>query len=406
MKKVNTTTKRTQDKIGKCIHILLLLMLIMIVILVSYKILSLPYFNLKYGAINRQISDYLLQMDVEPNEKNETWYKNELPEFILDDMSYAEKHQIDDIIYEFNSNVIQLTYLDNVWVLSVNSPDSIMRFEDFSIYKTKNSDISIYGYCYDSLYQIKVGTTIEETLLTPYPDLPSGMLDSLSSYAYDIKKVGDYTLLYKDNTYTFYKDGVEISSYPFEEGTINTIESLSNGIITTSDNELFWIEVYMSNDKPGVQFQKVAEDIETVYNRSTLFGKVTLPIIKKSGKYYIMVADNWEMLKNSSIYTNNILPKEEIGKQTLSLIALEDCFSNANFSYSLNTWECDISFMVNNTSFIYEYSFNGYDDSIDLPDEIVEKYSITVNSMDSMWENIEGIRKEYYSLYEHQEDFS
>ena len=88
------------------------------------------------------------------------------------------------------------------------------------------------------------------------------------------------------------------------------------------------------------------------------------------------------------------------------MVPLREHFLSAEFSNDYGVWICKIIFDINGEMFKYSYEFNGYDDSVDLPDNIIEEYTIDVDSIDAMWDVIENIRDEYTVFYDHQGTFS
>ena len=411
MMKMNTK-RRKSDSIAKKMNALLIVIITIFTIFAFKNILFLPSLANSDGMISRTFSlIHFLELDYEPSNRNVAW-KDELPNFIKEDIQYAEKNNIHNIQYEcYHSNIIELSNFENQWELSIND-EEFDSLKDFSIYKTKDQTIVVYGYSYGTFIrkEITLDNKIEEKTMSFYPDLPLDLEYSL--FSSDINNnVGGYSLLYESNNFTFYKNGKEISSFHFDnkkDSYIKSFTPLSTGAFTTSNNELFWIMIDMVNNKPHIQFQKIDDSVDELLDSETLYwGNFHLPILKKSGRYYTLIPNDWELFKSSCIHSEKFVPRE-MNNLNISLGALEDCFSNATFTYSdvhWNVWICEICFNLNGKTFFYEYQFNGYDNSIHLPDEIAEKYAITVNTPDDVWNNIEQIRSEYGQFYDQQNNF-
>lgn len=92
-------------RIEKNMYLLLLAMLVIIIIFSVYDLLNSSSFKVYAdNTIKRDITFNSLWMDYEPSDRYVVW-DSELPEFLSEDIEYAEKHNIQKIEYEYNSNV-------------------------------------------------------------------------------------------------------------------------------------------------------------------------------------------------------------------------------------------------------------------------------------------------------------
>ena len=196
------------------------------------------------------------------------------------------------------------------------------------------------------------------------------------------------------------KDGKEISSFDFTDGVIfETV--LYDGLIR-SDNSLYIMFAGMMENSPSLKFEKVDDNIEKIVESETIYSEdLDLPIIIKDGEYYAICANNWKDFKKYNLQTE-ILADSENSDLGVSLVPLKEHFQSAEFSNEYGVWICNIIFDINGEQFKYQYEFNGYDDSVDLPDNIIEEYTVDVDSIDAMWDVIENIRDEYTVFYDHQ----
>ena len=386
-------------KTEKNMYLLLLVMLVIIIVMTGYNILNSSSFKVYAdNTIRRNIEFDSIWIDSEPSDRNVVW-DSELPDFVSEDLEYAEKHNIQDIEYEYNSNRINISYILDEWRLNFNNyyDSSTALIRDFSIYRTKNNTIAIYGYSYGCFTRIEIGEENTEEVLTYDANLPFNIdRDDYNSATY----IDDYTLLEVDNGFVFYKDGKEISSFDFTDGVIfETV--LYDGLIR-SDNSLYIMFAGMMENSPSLKFEKVDDNIEKIVESETIYSEdLDLPIIIKDGEYYAICANNWKDFKKYNLQTE-ILADSENSDLGVSLVPLKEHFQSAEFSNEYGVWICNIIFDINGEQFKYQYEFNGYDNSVDLPDNIIEEYTVDVDSIDAMWDVIENIRDEYTVFYDHQ----
>lgn len=399
-KKVGKRYTLKDIRIERNMHLLLLAMLVIIIVMTGYNILNSSSFKVYAdNTIRRNIEFDSIWIDSEPSDRNVVW-DSELPEFVSEDIEYAEKHNIQDIEYEYDSNRINISYILDEWRLNFNNyyDSSTALIRDFSIYKTKNNTIAIYGYSYGYFTRIEIGEESTEEVLTYDANLPFNIDgDDYNSATY----IDGYTLLEVNDGFVFYKDGKEISSFNFTDGVIfETV--LYDGLIRTTDNSLYIMFVEMVENSPSLRFEKVDDNIEEIVESETIYSDdLSFPIIIKDGEYYAICANNWDDFKKYNMQAE-ILVNSGNSDLGVSLVPLREHFKSAEFSNDYGVWICNIIFDINGEKFSYQYEFNGYDNSVDLPDNIIEEYTVDVDSIDAMWDVIENIRNEYTVFYDHQ----
>ena len=399
-KKVGKRYTLKDIRIERNMHLLLLAMLVIIIVMTGYNILNSSSFKVYAdNTIRRNIEFDSIWIDSEPSDRNVVW-DSELPEFVSEDIEYAEKHNIQDIEYEYDSNRINISYILDEWRLNFNNyyDSSTALIRDFSIYKTKNNTIAIYGYSYGYFTRIEIGEESTEEVLTYDANLPFNIDgDDYNSATY----IDGYTLLEVNDGFVFYKDGKEISSFNFTDGVIfETV--LYDGLIRTTDNSLYIMFVEMVENSPSLRFEKVDDNIEEIVESETIYSDdLSFPIIIKDGEYYAICANSWDDFKKYNMQAE-ILVNSGNSDLGVSLVPLREHFQSAEFSNDYGVWICNMIFDINGEKFSYQYEFNGYDNSVDLPDNIIEEYTVDVDSIDAMWDVIENIRDEYTVFYDHQ----
>ena len=268
-------------RIEKNMYLLLLAMLVIIIIFSIYDLLNSSSFKVYAdNTIKRDITFNSLWMDYEPSDRYVVW-DSELPEFVSEDIEYAEKHNIQKIEYEYNSNRINISYILDEWRLNFNdyydSYTALIR--DFSIYRTKNNTIAVYGYSYGCFTRIEIGEETSEEILTYDSNLPFNIArDDYNSATY----IDGYTLLEFDDGFDFYKDGKKITSFDFTDGVI--LETIPyDGLIRTTDS-LYIMFVEMVENTPSLRFEKIADsvDVEKMMEFETIYSDdLSFPIIIK-----------------------------------------------------------------------------------------------------------------------------
>ncbi len=395
----------TDQRIKRKMYCLLFTMLIIFVIALIYDTVNKPNFKVHDNVIKRNLSWVnFLEMDYEPINRDAAW-DSELPNFMYEDIQYAEENDIEKIEYVFKSSKINLLRFSEDWDLYFND-DFSEHFYNFSLYRNKTS-ISVYGYYHGSFCKTEIGYGVGgKDILTYYPDLPFNLeLDE----TFNKTKVGDYTLLNSYNSFYLYKDGNIITSTEFEEGNIKKIQ-LFRGIFTTTNNELYIILLGELDGKPQIIFQLLSSEIEVedfllssplpvLYNQDKTN---ELPIIKKKDGYYVICPEDWNTFEKYNVQTFSKFHEIEENKIKISLVSLLETFEKAEISYSAQTWTALLIFNLNGEKYLYEYYFGGYDESINLPDSIAEKFSLTVESFGDLWKVIENVRESYYEFYDHQ----
>ena len=405
---------------AKAVYYTISVTCIIILFFLVIHISNMPCFKVSGDEIVREISSWdLLFIKSAPTDRNVTWHQETLPSFMQKDMEYAEKNEY-GIKYIFEDNIrIELYYNDKYeeWWLYIRNPrESYITGEftiaDFSIYK-KDSNIEIYGY--DATYRRYFGKVLitddsaKFTTLTYDSNLPFDMKDeSIGS-----NRMGEYSFVIeeRENTFSFYKDGNFISSQEFLEGKIAKINQY-DGFVLTKKNQLYVMYAELKDGMPTIKFEYAGQadgSLGTGYNNYLSCADedmhMRLPIILREGKYYVVVPEDWKTMELLG-FGNAKLDTEEIDNPNYSvkLVELERSFKDANFTYTANEiWYVTLNFELNGIDFFIKYQFGGYDDSVELPEEIVNKYtSKEVYSIDELWEHIESLRIEYFDYYDHK----
>lgn len=375
-----------------------------------------PEFNLRDNTIARNLANLTAMMDLEPSGRTVAW-GSEFPEFVKRDMEYAEKHG-SDIEYEFNGNVIRIEKREEIWRLAVETRMDIGSIWDyltnFSIYQVEGNEVIIYGYTYGGSCFQKITLQKNESridTITYNSDLP---LDEFSgSDSIGAVKVGEYLLVRKEQTFKFYKEGKLISSQDFHEEKIEDAD-LYRGLLLTEEKKLYMMYVILKEEKPRLVFtyiDTVDAIIKTHSYRNNLTevqtDEVYLSMVQKNGKYYAVIPNSWRSFDEFSVARSEDeihSPNGEIDYFVV-LKNLAASYKESCFHYRTR-WYVTIVFNLNGRDFYVEYSFGGYDESTNLPEEIADSFKEkTATSFDEMWETIENIRKAYFDYYESRGDF-
>lgn len=397
---------------------------IIILVFSAIVILDQPCFKVKDNTIERNISWLRWSlMDSSPTERNQVW-DSELPAFIKNDIQYAEKNGY-NIEYNFNGQTIYLYQYKDKWFISLyhllNDFRPIDDLTNFSIYKNKDEKnkrfIDIYGYENSKNYNFEerfclahVSSKYSDIDILSYDhNIPFGMQNSYSKSHGDFSIIGDY-----EGNFSFYKDCVLISSQKFNMGKIKEI-NWQYGLITTETNTLYIMFIENIEDVPILKFyyvdtiDELPQNSNSFYSCENLYSKeenIQLPIILKDSKYYVIVPEDLDTFKYASIYyRNKHIKKPENLNYKFSIVEVKNCFKYATFNYKSDAysgvWKVDLVFSLNGYDFHKEYKFNGYESSIVLNEDSIKKFEKTVYSLDSIWENIEKIRLEYFDYYDH-----
>ncbi len=392
--------------------------LIIFAICIAVKVVNLPVFHVEDDTIKRNLEWLILPMDGEPVGRSVAW-DSELPGFVQQDIEYAEKHGY-EIEYEFKGNVIYIEKREDEWNLSLKTRMDIGSTWDaltnFSIYQTQDHKIVIYGYTFRGDWFQKITLRKNESridTITYNADLPLEKFPGGESIG--AMKVAGYSLMQEKETFTFYNNGYKVSSQEFPHGTIMDT-SIYRGLILTEGKKLYLMYVELVENIPTIRFTYVgmadsivssirySEELYEVENDKTY-----LSMVMKDEKYYALVPRDWETFDKFSLTKGN----KEIHEPTapfdfsLDLIELETSFKEAYFHYSPNQWHVNIIFNFNGREFYINYFFGGYDDSIRLPEEVVDSFDEkSVKSFEKMWETIYAIRTAYFDHYENRWDFA
>lgn len=380
---------------------------------------NIPAFHVEGNTIARNLGWMILPMDSEPIGRNVAW-DSELPKFVQEDMEYAEERGY-DIEYEFKGNIIHIEKIEDEWTLNVKTRMDFGSTWDgltnFSMYQTSGHEIIVYGYTFMGEWFQKITlqkneaeiNTITYDVNLPLSEFYRG--DSIGSM-----RVGGYSLMRENQTFTFYKDGWMISSQDFTHGVITDM-SIYKGIIITETNSLYMMYVELMDGIPTLRFiyGGEADGIVTTISYSSRLQEVGkksqyIGMVEKDGQNYAIVPADWKTFDKFSLAREN---NEEIYKATapfdfgVNLVKLgEENLKEVSFRYLSNDWYATIVFDLNGREFYSEYRFGGYDRETILPEEVSAPFDgKTVYSFEEMWETIDTIRKIYFDYYEHRGDF-
>lgn len=401
-----------------CNTIVMLVLLLFGFCLVG-KLISIPMFHVKDKTITRNLGWLILPMDEEPNGRTVAW-DSELPDFVETDIQYAEEHGY-KIEYEFKGNIISIQKREERWRISLKTRidngiewDSL---ENFSMYQTKDHKIVIYGYCFpnNEWFQkitLQKNNTSLDTI-TYNKNLP---LDEFSgAESIGAIKVGEYWLVQKKQTFIFYQDGQQIVSQDFGHGTIENV-NFYRGTVLAGDNKLYKISAELVEEMPKLIFtyvDTVDKIVEAYPYRSGLrsIGEepYSLELVQKNGKYCAAVPNDWESFDKFALSqtAKKLYPRTAEFDYSAKLVELETSLSEVNFNCTDNgLWYATIIFDLNGRKFYSEYWFDGYDNSVKIPENVEKAFTNKkITSFDQMWEAISDIRDIYFNYYEKREDF-
>lgn len=416
-----TKSKKTKNAFmrkrgGIALRILFSFVLIVAAVWVISKILYLPFFAVDEDKIVRNINKAeVFFFEKEPTNRNVAW-DSELPKLIENDIEYARKNQYEEIEYNFLQYEISIYVESEEITIYVTEKydygvyEFIYGLENFSIYKNKDSEIIIYGYTSDCKWFSKYYLGKEECdsdTLTYNIDLPLDM----EEYSIGTNNVDGYTLINIEDSFYFYKDGKKISSSEFP-GKIRKVD-IYNGLILTQENELYIMYTKLKDEKPTLVFMEIGtadefSDYIVGYGYDFIKTKdgMYTPIITKDGEKYTLVPNDIRTFKAAGLQNADLDIVLNKPDYTVSIVKLEELFKRATFDYNTVTnsrWYAEICFEINGIEFFFNrYGINGYDDSINLPEETYQKLEKTVYSIDGFWEHVETIRKVYFDYYDHK----
>lgn len=406
-----------RENIRKVVFFTIFVIFAIALFLLVIYISNMPCFKVREAEIVRGISSLdTLYMKSDPTNRNVAWHQETLPSFIQKDMNYAKEKGY-SIKYICEDDIrMELYYNDEYeewWLNVINPRESYITGEftiaDFSIYKN-NEGIVIYGY--DATYRKYFGKVtigkdyVDFTALTYDTNLPFELKDkSIRS-----NPIGEYSLVIEEqNVFSFYKDGNFVFSQEFSEGKIGELDQY-NGFFITEDKDLYMMYVMLEDNIPTIKFVYIdqADRLVRTYSRlSCLDENVNinnLPIIIKDCKYYVVIPEEWDTMALLGLANTEL--NVEIGNKNLKvkLVEIEKAFKTAKFTYTDNKlWYATLKFEFNSVEFSMDYQFGGYDDSVELPETVVSKYTnVEVYSIDELWEYIESLRIEYFDYYDHK----
>ena len=169
----------------------------------------------------------------------------------------------------------------------------------------------------------------------------------------------------------------------------------------------------LKNEKPTLVFMEIgtADEFgdyigEYSYDFIKTKDGMYTPIITKNGEKYTLVPNDIKTFKASGLQNADFDIVLNEPDYTVRVIKLEELFKRATFEYNTvinSRWYAEICFEINGIEFFFNrYGINGYDDSIDLPEETYQKLEKTVYSIDGFWEHVDTIRKVYFDYYDHK----
>ncbi len=375
-----------------------------------------PEFNLQGDVVVRDLEKLLDVMDLEPTGRKTAW-DSELPDFVQEDLDYAQARGY-DVEYEFKGNIIHMTYREGEWELALRTRmdtgstwDSLMNF---SMYRTEDNKIILYGHTFMGEWFQKITLKKNESridTLTYDVNLP---LDEYSEgKSIGAIRIGDYSMIETSGDFFFYKDGKCICYQSFPHGDIKE-EDLYRGLILTTDNKLYSIYVSEIEKKPTITFvyvdtaDKIIQPIRYRDNLRIVDGDLEVALVWKDGEIYIAVPEDWDSFDKFALanFNRELFQPKAPFNYAMQLVNLQQSLKEIYFKATTSQWYANIIFELNGREFYKNYFFDGYDDSVILPEEVKELFNNKrVVSFEEMWEIIEDIRTAYFDYYEHRGDF-
>lgn len=406
------TEKRKKEILGKIFYFLLCCFLGVI------TLLNLPADRIsKEGkTLVRELSkDDLKYFSNPPNDRNIAW-DQELPNFVYRDMQNAESSECNKIVYNFVGNQLTFNYESEQWKLEIMSiedknsdPDFPRKYTNFSIYHEKENLVIYATHFTNSFMRFVIGESgvYKEDVLTVDVNLPFDKEGFNTTI-----RVEDMTLLKEGEEFNFYLKGKKIASQKFEKLKNSSIK---DAFILSDNGELYLLYYNSTKKDPFIEFVKVSSGVslmkdEILMSRAARGGS-NIPVFVKAGEEYVVVPESWDIYNNLKINSvNTDFPPIAKEYCNVTLENLEEKFIEAEFEYSkteydseIGEWEIKKTYLLGDKEYYSVIEFNGYDDSIILPEEISKRYSgKKVLSIDEMWSTIEEIRGVYVDYYNHR----
>lgn len=390
---------------------------ILFVLFLAVRAANQPYFHVKEETITRNLGWMILPMETVPSNRMVAW-DSELPSFVEKDLAYAEKHGY-DVEYEFKGNIMRLEYKEGEWELRlrtrIDSGSEWDSLKNFSMYQTRDHKIVLYGYTFFGEWFQKI--TLEKNksridTITYDANLPLDEYNGAESIG--AIHINGYSVVEASGNFFFYKDGYYVGYQSFPHGEIKQ-KDLYKGMILTTNNKLYTMYVSNSDSMPEITFTYVdtADGIvKTEYYYDELSSmeddKEYLSMVRKNDRIYVAIPEDWETFDKYALarFNNELHWPATQFNYALQLVDLEKSLKEVCFHSTTSQWYATIVFNFNGREFYTDYFFDGYDDSIRLPEEtkaLFEEKRVT--TFDEMWENIEAIRTTYFDYYEHRGDF-
>lgn len=356
------------------------------------------------------------EFQYEPQDNNIAW-SSELPEVIINDMKYAEENDIRYICYFLKGISLFLRYDDNNWsAITLDAERGYLNYENegltnFSIYKS-NGMIVLYGYKDNFFIREQNG---KREILTYDINLP------LNFHSIHTFVIGKYTVGYESGNFYWYQKGILQKKISINEELGKNVEVIQfwedPSIFITADNELYYILVWSENNQPCMKFQYVGTVDKESVQITCVSAKNEGISLKLINDKYLIVPKNLDLkiFLDLSLTWNkksSLLEKPsdiDLTELKLEMVNLLDCFFSCTFIYQpefmdYTPWIVEWKYVVKDIVFSQTKTFNGFDRTIEIPDEVAEKYAITVKTVSQYWDTVEAIRKEYSKYYEHYKE--
>lgn len=348
-------------------------------------------------------------------EERQLAWDSEIPDFMEKDFKLAKEKGY-TIEYSFGPHTIRGFWDEDVPCITIDTPyDMYLSIsfysekENFSIYyDADNECMVIYAYPHGYSNQFEKLTLYtdpakwpDEKTLTYDKNLP---LDTSTYGSIDSVKYEDYSLVFEEETSTFhfFKDGEIISSRKFHDPVNKLFRYL--GYIITDNHLLYKIYAYERDGVPDLKFVYIASDVYLVedsygYSCEALSGNgVQLPILKtKTGQFFTVLPEDFDVYKLYG-FAPEINPYKPQTNYNISLVNLEDNFVNAEISYD-GSWKVHFNYCIGGYIFSFNRNLDGYDRYYSLSEAEKEDLSVTVESLEELWEHIAKIRRAYEPHY-------
>lgn len=401
--------KKKLKKILKTASILCMLAIISLIIIQGYRLYKSRLQTDENGNLYRNLDYKFSELTEEPTNRTAAW-DNELKGFVENDMAKAKKKKV-SLIYEYGSQKLFFEYDDDkMWLYNMGYVGPITNC---SIYKNSSNEIIVYGTNSDREFiragfsKLQGGYNILGNYNVPLNTETTEVAELIDGYYLCVNENKVFMCKDKQIVTTEYDIKSKVSKIIIAD--LNGLYSSYYPLVYTEDKSLY-IPIVVEDDNKDVKVVlkllgndiNIPDDVSLLTCVSIDDYNLGIPMLENNSESILFIPNNIEVY-SEYFYNKKPLTSTQEKEADWNAVPLKQQVIKATISYTIDSeytykkWCVKLYLNIADKIATYEYTLDGIDTSVEVPDS--EKESYNCYSEDEYWNAVEEIRNLYAKYY-------